>query len=678
MLQNWIVEAKQIKSKDDFSMDLLYQTNDISDFLNRSDINSISATKGFGKTFALKIKSINYRDSKSGSVFIPKKQLVDKFIPQNKPSISKELKKQFNSIDKHTALWKVAILISVIANTDLLDEVESLCDETPALKTLFNKKFSKSVQLTYCYFLTNYSIFNEIAFKSNGIIRELVAIVGLLKNGIYIFLDNIDEFYLDEKNFVHEGDIWFNSQIALIKCVYQIDQISSHLHIYFTTRKRVLDRLQKDDSMYSQYKSSISKIIYAKHELKKIFTNNIRNEREERLIHPSQVFEKPMLSFLGVTEIPNISQKKQRIEDIFDYIYRHTFGRPRDLMTLGKSISLLSIKSRQKEELLRKKVNETSYDIGQQYILELKHFIQLDFDSIYKLINKNILSTQEIKIICCKYNGIEPNSHCINCTKKINVFSILYLQGLIGYEYYDQFSRSWHQSFITTGQQYIDGTQDLLPVSKKYFIHPCFTEVIKDYRTKNGLSRFIPNRDTIVGNGIEITKNNENNIIPIKIFLASSEELLHERDRFDLNIHRLNNSTYRKKGVELEIIRWENFIDAMSIEGLQAEYNRTVENADIFIMLFFTKVGKFTQEEFEKAFLNYKRTGKPLVYTYFKDANIKTSELNGDTRSLLDFNDKLTELGHYHKKFENADSLNHYFGQQLEKILPSIVGKELF
>ncbi|MEO1437156.1 MAG: hypothetical protein AAFV80_16560, partial [Bacteroidota bacterium] len=34
-------------------------------------------------------------------------------------------------------------------------------------------------------------------------------------------------------------------------------------------------------------------------------------------------------------------------------------------------------------------------------------------------------------------------------------------------------------------------------------------------------------------------------------------------------------------------------------DGLQAEYNKAIQHSDIFISLFATKVGKYTQEEFE-------------------------------------------------------------------------------
>ena len=157
----------------------------------------------------------------------------------------------------------------------------------------------------------------------------------------------------------------------------------------------------------------------------------------------------------------------------------------------------------------------------------------------------------------------------------------------------------------------------------------------------------------------------------IKIFLASSVELKAEREQFEIFIHRENQQLY-KKGIFIELQLWENFIDAMSQTRLQDEYNNVVKHSDIFVSLFFTKVGKYTLEEFETAFGEFKKTGKPLVYTYFKDAAINTEEITAEIQSLLDFRKKLKDLGHYRTVYKNIEGLQLHFKNQLEKVLPNL------
>ncbi|NOQ64054.1 MAG: hypothetical protein GQ582_06035 [Methyloprofundus sp.] len=155
----------------------------------------------------------------------------------------------------------------------------------------------------------------------------------------------------------------------------------------------------------------------------------------------------------------------------------------------------------------------------------------------------------------------------------------------------------------------------------------------------------------------------------IKIFLASSTELKDERDEFERYFLQQNNK-YRKQAVYLEIIRWEHFLDAMSETRLQDEYNKAVCGCDIFVSLFCSKTGEFTEEEFDTAYKQFKETGKPQIYTFFKDGNTSMGTINRDDfNSLCDFKDKLSGLGHFHTEFKNIDDLKRQFKDQLEELL---------
>src|SRR5512134_2826191 len=108
-----------------------------------------------------------------------------------------------------------------------------------------------------------------------------------------------------------------------------------------------------------------------------------------------------------------------------------------------------------------------------------------------------------------------------------------------------------------------------------------------------------------------------------KIFLASSEELREDRVAFELMIGQLNQE-WVPRDIFLHLVVWENFIDAMSKEGLQQEYNKAIKECDIFVLLFFTKVGRYSAEEFETAFGVFHDATNTVIYTYFKDDLILT------------------------------------------------------
>ena len=129
------------------------------------------------------------------------------------------------------------------------------------------------------------------------------------------------------------------------------------------------------------------------------------------------------------------------------------------------------------------------------------------------------------------------------------------------------------------------------------------------------------------------------------------------------------NNDWVKQGVYLELVLWEDFLDAMSQTRLQNEYNQRIRQCDLFVMLFFTKVGKYTAEEFETAFGQFKATNKPFIFTYFKDADISTGSLNlDDLISLKSFQKKLDDLEHFYTRYKNIDELKLHFSQQLDKL----------
>lgn len=162
------------------------------------------------------------------------------------------------------------------------------------------------------------------------------------------------------------------------------------------------------------------------------------------------------------------------------------------------------------------------------------------------------------------------------------------------------------------------------------------------------------------------TKNSDG-IKTVNIFLASSEELLNDRNEFDLYF-RQRNDFYRGEGLYLKIVRWENFIDSMSESGLQSEYNKAVRDCDLFVSLFSTKAGIYTEEEFDIAFQTYKsKQTRPLVYTYFKKSDIDSSNRTA-LQSLWKFQDKLKSLGHYPTDYDGIEHLRRHFSDQLIKL----------
>jgi hypothetical protein len=151
-----------------------------------------------------------------------------------------------------------------------------------------------------------------------------------------------------------------------------------------------------------------------------------------------------------------------------------------------------------------------------------------------------------------------------------------------------------------------------------------------------------------------------------KIFLASSAELVDDRREFEVFINR-KNKAWASQGVFLELVLWEDFLDALSATRLQDEYNRAIRDCDVFVMLFFTKVGRYTEEEFATAVGQFQATSKPFIFTYFKNA--PNAAPRADLQSLWAFQDKLKALGHFQTEYQNTAELLLHFSQQLDRLV---------
>lgn len=152
----------------------------------------------------------------------------------------------------------------------------------------------------------------------------------------------------------------------------------------------------------------------------------------------------------------------------------------------------------------------------------------------------------------------------------------------------------------------------------------------------------------------------------ITIFLASSDELINDRDSIDLFIHKLND-IYVPRGIRVECKRWEDFIAYCTGTRTQDDYNKVVAQSDICLCLFHRKAGKYTIEEFNYAMDEYKRTGDhPKTYVYARtivDGEIEEEDLKKFKKDLFE------HLGHYWCNYATSDSMKLHFVMQFERLL---------
>ena len=154
----------------------------------------------------------------------------------------------------------------------------------------------------------------------------------------------------------------------------------------------------------------------------------------------------------------------------------------------------------------------------------------------------------------------------------------------------------------------------------------------------------------------------------ISIFLASSKELQTERDCIDLLIAKMNRSLH-KKGLFLNLIKWEEQNAAFNKTRKQEDFNKIMLTCDVVIVLFYQKVGKFTHEEFRRAYESLKHGNKPsYLFVYFKKFDYSEAS-QSDLTQILELQREIEGYDQFHKFFSSVDDLKYDIQSQLDLIV---------
>jgi hypothetical protein len=154
----------------------------------------------------------------------------------------------------------------------------------------------------------------------------------------------------------------------------------------------------------------------------------------------------------------------------------------------------------------------------------------------------------------------------------------------------------------------------------------------------------------------------------IKIFLASSSELKADRESFEIEINR-KNKLLAEKEIFLHLDIWEDLSAKMSLTRSQDEYNKKIGAVDLFVLLAWNKVGKFTEEEFDVACDVFRVKKKLKIFIWFKEPP-QAAEPSLDL-----FKKKLKDAEHFPAFYKDAADLWVQFNKELNRIDLASMGK---
>ena len=174
------------------------------------------------------------------------------------------------------------------------------------------------------------------------------------------------------------------------------------------------------------------------------------------------------------------------------------------------------------------------------------------------------------------------------------------------------------------------------------------------------------------GRALQLKENVARESLPkirlLNLFLASSNELKSEREKIEQALSRKNKSL-RKKGFSVELLIWEDGKHIGSSLRSQDNYNLEIEQCNLFAMLFYSKVGKYSSEEFEKAKSLFDKTAIPRMCIFQKDKDLPKNLNKADWDSRYEFIERLNNLEHFPTLFDNSDKLINEIEDAIDKLL---------
>ena len=491
-MRAWTVDADDIQVAEDFNESLLHRTPEIEGFLrsDRDDKFIVIGTKGFGKTLLLKAKRILYQ-REGRAVCLPAGALLDK--PIGDKIFSRELLAFFVvSPLPWSKIWLTAICLATLKHLGAVSGLKV----GPGLASLIGDEQLQSVIDHFVRLLEfTPSELQRCGADTDG---HLVPRIRAATSPVAIFIDGVDEYFNKhvEGPTSHPSvtgelspNIWHFAQLGLVEVSYQLRRINHHIKVFAAVRKEAYARLAKTTVMAQQYRGSAVDIAYSRQSLREIFLNNVRLLKSDTMVKPERLRADPLEAFLGQTTVTDAYAREE--EGSFEFIYRHTLLRPRDLMTVGQRLAALPPSERRSELRFKQVVHQAATEIAYEYLAEIApHIGNLELEQLLLRLPSNVLTREQIETVFLEHSIATGG-------EEKHVFCALYRVGLLGYVHYDRVRGEWAQRFLRPGEATLE-PDGMLPQATHYLFHPVLHDVIG--RLNPAYLQHI-HRDNIVGYG---------------------------------------------------------------------------------------------------------------------------------------------------------------------------------
>jgi hypothetical protein len=485
-MQAWIIDASEMDAEDilSFRSNLLHPNPEIRSFLKPDNKGTtiVIAPKGFGKTLLLKAKRLSIQDKYAH--LLPSGALVEK--PSGLPSVIPT--SDYGDLRESEGYWRSVWLLSfTIAVLKAADHLPGRCSRS--LKAIFQDDDLLSVWEIFDHILS--APVNTYHQLNNDYNDALLPGFRRLHESTAIFVDNIDEYYegvLREMNAGRDRptgakvkrSFWHLAQYGIAAAARELSHINTHVKIYVSIRKEVLQGIIGDTHFGQQLRSKSLIVSYTDSDLLEIIHKNIAHSDSEDLVDPRA--NEPVSAFFGpLSRVTHPITGDE--EEVLAFWLRHTLGRPRDVVSIGKAIASIPPVSRS-ERKIREVVRSEAKTIATAYFAEMApHLDGFDADMLLRLIDRNVLTPDDLRRISEVYAHTWLEAFAAAAPHTEHPFCALFKLGLLGYVGRDAETGDDVQMFRLPGEHPLDNVR-ILPPARIYLVHPVLDDLIAERNPK--------------------------------------------------------------------------------------------------------------------------------------------------------------------------------------------------
>lgn len=485
--QIWATDANQIDLVD--LERVLFRNQPIDDFLKSKHRHFISATKGFGKTLLLTCKRqlLTQASRASGQTvtMVPEGRPYLDFMSEMR-TLSAKYEQPLSDLTTTKRLWSAAFRISAISHHPAVIEQAEAAELEAFPQRIRRWLAGAKIQPTVAFKeLTSLRV-SELNRLIDGTENFLDQKMRQIHGGVCFFIDKVDQAI----RHLSRG-AWIAIQAGLIEAAWETMNANSHLKIFASIRQEAFSNYQSD--IKSNLFGATTTLNYSEEELHALL------DQLARCYEGCRSFA----DFLGLNVVRH--GRRPTPEDSFQYVLRHTCGRPRDLVAIASEVS--SKRSSLSEKRLREIVQQTSSTVVVSNIFdEVRGFLNCLGDRDARLrffaeIPGNVLEKEDAIRVSEEFNGLEPGTlrHFGEDSSAIfHPFRDLYLAGLLGVVQRDpetgiaiQRFRKPHDSLAQLAA--------VVPDSPVFLIHPAMDGFIRSQRTRSPYVQF---QHIAVGDGL--------------------------------------------------------------------------------------------------------------------------------------------------------------------------------